>query len=191
MVSMCVWMTIKLHYTHLHQGVLTEQWAGESWRCSQKSRVCHFLYGLTNGKDQSSIHERNNDVGIKFIWRRRSVETEVLVRYVLVTGHQTWWTACLNESCEKESCAGMEPTAATARLLPSYMGVCLNQCAICNPNQADIIKHTPEHYKTHFRIYHLHFMTCKPEHEMVLTSFLFCNSKTDTPVASFIKHYWS
>ena len=60
-------MIEKVHSTHLNQSVFPEQWAGESGCRPKKSRICHFLYSLPDGKYQSGVHKRHNDVGIKLI----------------------------------------------------------------------------------------------------------------------------
>lgn len=54
--------------SHLDQGVFTQKRTGERRRCAQKSGICHFFDRLSNGQNQSSVHERHDDVGIKFIW---------------------------------------------------------------------------------------------------------------------------
>lgn len=58
---------LKVHFTHLNQGIFTQQWAGECGCCSQESRICHFLHSLPDGQNQGSVDERYDDIGIKLI----------------------------------------------------------------------------------------------------------------------------
>lgn len=61
-------MRVKLNLKpYLHKGIFAKQRAGESGCCSQESRICNFLHSLSNRENQSSIHKRDNDVGIEFI----------------------------------------------------------------------------------------------------------------------------
>lgn len=52
---------------YLHQGIFTQQRAGEGGRGAQEARVRHLLYSLPDGQDQGGVDERHDDVGVKFI----------------------------------------------------------------------------------------------------------------------------